>query len=173
MTLLAIASIAAMTACQSTRENNNVSQENIVVQQPQKNLSMAMPNAIIYKTKADYSNLVPIMMDDTKTSVVSYPDPVDVKSVKKPTLLENGFLLDNFGIGKNVVYTDYTFEEYAALEKVPELDEIMQHIIDKEPLVAYYVSTPEFKQTPQYRTAETINKDIINGLKGFEAVIKE
>ena len=96
-----------------------------------------------------------------------------MKTVKKPTLLENGFLLDNFGIGKNVVYTDYTFEEYAALEKVPELDEIMQHIIDKDPLVAYYVSTPEFKQTPQYRTAEAINKDILNGLKGFEAEINE
>lgn len=173
LSILAVASVVALTACQSTREKNETAPKEVVTETKVEMQSMAMPNVVIYKTKADYSNLVPLMMNDDKTQVVSYPDPTDVKERKRPTQLDGGYLLDNFGIGKNVVYTDYTYEQYAALESVPELETLIAHIIERAPLVAYYVSTPEYKKTPDYRTPATVNKAIANDMEGFNAIVKE
>lgn len=37
------------------------------------------PQALIYKTKKDYTNLVPVLLSDDKTEIVSYPNPRDSK----------------------------------------------------------------------------------------------
>ena len=34
----------------------------------------------IYKTRKDYSRLVPVLMDETRTRIVSYPAPTDLKT---------------------------------------------------------------------------------------------
>ena len=172
MTIVAIATLATMTACQSSKETNKsenteTTESVTTVNAP---IAMAMPRIVIYKTTADYSNLVPIAMDDSKTQIVSFPDPTDVKSNKRPTQLENGYMLDNFGIGKNVVYTDYTFEQYAALESVPELETFMEHIADRNPLVEYYVSGADYPRTGEARTIEALNNVIANGMNGFNKI---
>ena len=97
------------------------------------NHAMVSPKAIVYRTSGNYINNVPVILDETKTSLVSYPDPVDVRNNPKPTELIKGYLLDNRGIGVNVAFTSYTYEEYAAMESVPSQEEIMAHIIDKDP----------------------------------------
>lgn len=172
--IVAVAGVASMTACQSNKENTKsetTTTQTTTTQTPLErtidNSAMAMPPIRIYKTKADYSNLVPITMNDDKTQIVSYPDPADVYDSKRPTQLNDGYLLDNFGIGKNVVYTDYTFEQYAALESVPELETLMQHIIDRNPLTELYVSDKEYPRTANGRSAEALNAVIDNGMKGF------
>ena len=78
-------------------------------------------------------------MDAAKKNIVSYPDPLDVMN-SRPYMLENGYWLDNRGINENVVFTDYTYMEYAQLQQVPDVEELKKHIIDYYPLLEMYVS---------------------------------
>lgn len=99
--------------------------------------AVSSPVVYIYKMKKDYSRLVPVMMDETRIRIVSYPAPGDVKTGGKlayPTRLEGGWWLDNRGIGPNVAFLSYTYEEYSQLEESPTMDELMAHIVDKYPL---------------------------------------
>lgn len=96
---------------------------------------------IIYKTKADYNNNVPIIMNDDKTAIIAYPAPEDLKGAEgmaSPTLLDDGYLLDNRGITKNSVFTSYSYEVYAALESAPLLAELELSIIEKDPFLEIY-----------------------------------
>ncbi len=96
--------------------------------------------AIIYKTKADYYDKVPIILSNDKKSVVSYPAPTDLYFRGKlayPTKLKNGFLLDNRGITQNVAFTKYTYSEYAKLTKAPTEKELLESIIDYSPLLEW------------------------------------
>ena len=56
-----------------------------------------------------------------------------------PTRLANGWLLDNRGISRNVAFLSYTYEEYAALPSTPRASELMDKIIDNDPLTDYRV----------------------------------
>ncbi len=97
----------------------------------------AGPQAVVYQTTKDYANLVPVIMDSEKKKIVSYPAPTDVfyrGVLAKPTALKNGYLLDNRGINENVVFLNYTYEEYSHLPEAPSLDEMLFRIVDKYPL---------------------------------------
>jgi hypothetical protein len=103
--------------------------------------SVASAPCIIYKTKADYSHNVPVILNDKRTGISSYPGRKDIyikDELAYPTLLADGFLLDNRGIGPNVAFLDYTYEEYSKLEKTPSVDELMKHILDQDPLTVMY-----------------------------------
>ena len=96
------------------------------------------PHALVYKTKRDYNNQVPILLSDDKKVIVSYPHPSDLKTGGKlalPTLLEKNYLLDNRGIGKNIAFLKLTFEEYSKLPSAPSIDELYELIIDQDPLL--------------------------------------
>jgi hypothetical protein len=95
------------------------------------------PPALVYKTSADYNNLVPILLSDDKTEIVSYPHPKDIRvgsGYPLPTLLNNGYLLDNRGINKNVAFLKLTYEEYSKITEPPTLKEMYELIVDKNPL---------------------------------------
>lgn len=95
------------------------------------------PHMLVYKTKADYNNLVPVILSSDKSEIVSYPHPNDIKSGNEfqvPVLLHNGYLLDNRGIGENVAFLRLTYKEYSDLKEVPSLNELFGLIIDKDPL---------------------------------------
>ena len=65
------------------------------------------PPVLVYKTKANYNNLVPVILSDGKTEIVSYPHPKDLIKGSRfplPFILNDGYLLDNRGIGKNVAF---------------------------------------------------------------------
>lgn len=97
----------------------------------------ALPHAIIYKTTTDYTNNVPVNLSEDKTKIVSYPHPNDVfmgENLALPTQLHNGYLLDNRGIGRNVAFLKYTYEEYSQLKDVPTILDLQENIIDKDPL---------------------------------------
>jgi hypothetical protein len=99
----------------------------------------AGPPTFVYKTKGDYKNLVPVILSDDKTSIVSYPHPSDLKTangISTPTELSKGYLLDNRGVGKNVAFVNITYEDYAKLESAPSLDQLFTKIIDKDPIVS-------------------------------------
>jgi hypothetical protein len=96
------------------------------------------PPALVYKTRADYDKLVPVIMNDAKTVIVSYPHPNDVKNSQGyllPVQLKKGYLLDKKGIGKNVAFLNITYEEYAKLSEPPSMEQLEKLIVDKDPLV--------------------------------------
>ncbi|MCD6062523.1 MAG: hypothetical protein K0R82_434 [Flavipsychrobacter sp.] len=101
----------------------------------------AQPAVVVYKTKANYNNLVPVILSDDKSGIVSYPAPADLRTstgYATPTVLHNGYLLDNRGVGKNTGFLKLTYEEYAAMESAPSLAEMYAMIVDKDPLTELY-----------------------------------
>ena len=97
----------------------------------------ATASALVYKTRADYFNRVPVLMNAEKDRIISYPDPTDLvygKVLALPTRLKNGYLLDNRGIGTNVAFLTYSYESYSALPKAPALNQLMDSLLDKNPL---------------------------------------
>ncbi len=98
---------------------------------------MPGPQAIVYKTTDDYYYHVPVLINEAHTEILSYPAPQDVyigNTPAYPTRLNNGYLLDNRGIGRNVAFLTYTYEEYHQLDKTPSMNELMEHILNKYPL---------------------------------------
>ncbi len=96
---------------------------------------------IIYKTRADYSQLVPVLLTPEKDRIVSYPAPGDLKNADGfmyPVALRDSFFFDQRGIGPNVAFTSFTYEQYYRLEHAPSLDELDSCLIDRDPLVAMY-----------------------------------
>jgi hypothetical protein len=99
------------------------------------------PKCIVYKTKMDYSLLVPVILSKERTSIVSYPDISDIRTKDGftiPTPLAGGYLLDNRGIGPGVAFLSYTYESYWALQRTPPAAELLGKIIDRDPLVEMY-----------------------------------
>ncbi|MEI6753129.1 MAG: hypothetical protein WCK78_08165 [Paludibacter sp.] len=108
----------------------------------------AEAQVIVYKTIKDYSQFVPVTMNEERTRIVSYPAPSDLFVNGKPTLptsLKNGYLLDNRGINKNVVFLNYTYETYGKMNEAPSLEEMLKNIKDKFPLVELIYCGPQNK----------------------------
>ena len=101
------------------------------------------PNLLIYKTRVDYSNNVPVILSANKIQIVMYPAPEDlVKSGKlqKPIALHNGYWLDRRGINKNAAFLKLTYEEYSNLKQTIPVTELLKQIPDKDPLLEIYDS---------------------------------
>jgi hypothetical protein len=101
------------------------------------NANISGPPALVYKTRADYDKLVPVIMNDAKTVIVSYPHPNDLKNSQGymlPVQLKKGYLLDKKGIGKNVAFLNMTYEEFAKLSEPPSMEQLEKMILDRDPL---------------------------------------
>ena len=101
----------------------------------------AGPPAIIYKTRGDYYDKVPVTLSEDKTKVVSYPGVKDVffkGELAYPTRLNDGFLLDNRGVDVNTAFLSLTYEEYRKLDETPTKEELYGMILDKDPLTEIY-----------------------------------
>ncbi len=122
---------------------------------------------IVYKTKRDYYNRVPIILSEDKKSVISYPAPTDIYYRGKlayPTKLKNGYLLDNRGISKNVAFTKYTYEQYSKLKKAPTENQLLESIIDKDPLIDFVNlgSRADFQEDEVGKINQIIDADFKN-----------
>lgn len=99
------------------------------------------PPTILYKMKKDYSQYVPVMLSNDRTMIVNYPAIEDVGlngNYPLPTLLKNGYYLDNRGIGSNVAFTKYNYQEYSKLVATPSVKDLLTSIIDKDPIIEMY-----------------------------------
>lgn len=113
-------------------------------------VAVPSPPCIVYKTRSDYSQQVPVILSADRKTVVSYPDIKDVYVQGKlayPTQLEGGYLLDNRGIGPQVAFLTYTYEEYSKLDHTPTADILFGKILDKKPLREMYDCGPRSKFT--------------------------
>jgi hypothetical protein len=128
--------------------------------------------AVVYKTKADYSKYVTVTLNAGKSAIVAYPAPKDVfynGKIAYPTHLANGYWLDNRGITANSVFISITYDDYAKLSEAPKLKDMMDLIIDKDPFTEIYNLGDRQKYTDE---VNQINNIIKKGeLKKF-AVIK-
>lgn len=124
---------------QNTQKQNTTKQSTSTMKSPKgSGLHITGSAVIVYKTRNNYNDLVPVGLSDDKTKIVSYPDPKDVQSQPKPTALDNGYLLDHRGIGKNVAFLKITYEAYAQLPQAPPMDSLQKWILDKNPLLEIY-----------------------------------
>lgn len=139
---MAILFTTFMVSCK-TSEKTNIQEKPIPVLEKNNKITdltgsqISSPRVFVYKMKKDYSNNVPVIMDAGHTKIVSYPAPADLKrgnGYATPTKLKDGFWLDNKGIGPNVAFLSYTYEEYSNLKQAPTMEELMNSIIDKNPL---------------------------------------
>ncbi len=175
---LACASLLLLGACHSQKKTvqesqnaDNAEPAMIWGRTEPANAMMQQP-VIVYKTKADYNNLVPVTLDETHTRIVSYPHPADLKhslsGYTTPTELNNGYLLDNRGVGKNTAFLNYTYEEYAALPDAPSMEEMMARIVDKNPFIELWNcgSAGEYKE----RVTE-LNRLIDKGFPNCKLII--
>ena len=132
--------------------------------------SEALPQAIVYKTNHDYSDLVPVIMNPEKTQIVTYPAPSDLfykGKLAKPTALKNGYWLDNRGINERVVFLKYTYETYSQLKEAPGLSEMMLNIAEKNPLTELIICGERNKFN---NPVSDLNSLIDNGFPGCKRV---
>ncbi len=134
--IFAAIGVLIVVSCKSSDKSNKEQENTTTIKQAE-----ASPPVIIYKTKKDYYENVPLVLTDDGKEITSYPSPRDIYYKGKlayPDRLSDDFLLDNRGIDKNVAFLDYTYEEYAKLETTPSVGILKKHIIDKDPIVAMY-----------------------------------
>ncbi|MBD3209228.1 hypothetical protein GF367_02310, partial [Candidatus Woesearchaeota archaeon] len=104
-------------------------------------VNAALPPTTVYKTKANYNDLVPIGLSEDNSRIMSYPGPGDVYYNGKlayPTELSQGYLLDNRGVGPNSAFLDITYEEYSQLDEIPSHEEFFDMIKDYNPFLEMY-----------------------------------
>jgi hypothetical protein len=99
------------------------------------------PPVIIYKTKEDYSDKVPVTLSDDKSKIISYPDARDLIRNGKLTLpveLHDGFLLDKRGIDQNVAFLAISYGTFTRAMRVYTVDQLFEMILDNDPLTEMY-----------------------------------
>ena len=139
--LLFILSALILNACCIVKKNSTTMKETETNKDKVVLNFKAGPPTIIYKTKKDYNQFVPVILSEDKSKIVSYPHPKDVfykGELAYPTKLKSGYLLDNRGINSNVAFLNITYEDYSKLEKAPLPDELFLMISDKDPLIEIY-----------------------------------
>jgi len=118
----------------SCKSNKEISKEtNRMIKSP----ASTAEQAVVYKTTIDLMDYVPVIMNESRTKIISYPAPTDLfyeGKLSKPAILRNGYLLDNRGITENVVFLNYTYEAYSNLKTAPPFNEMLRNIKDKYPL---------------------------------------
>ena len=126
-------------ACETVKNSNkpvSTTSQSVNTQESQ-TLDFSVLSTLVYKTKNDYFNNVPVILSEDKTMIVSYPAPSDVYYNGKlayPKRLDDNYLLDNRGINQNVAFLKLTYDEYSKLSKAPSIKEMYEMIIDKDPI---------------------------------------
>ncbi|MFB6342838.1 hypothetical protein ACE1ET_14015 [Saccharicrinis sp. FJH62] len=157
VTLIIVLSIV-VAACKTDKRSNQI-------------MNVPVP-LVVYKTKADYSKYVPVLLNDSKDRIISYPAPGDLTfdgDPALPTQLKNGYLLDNMGIGPNTAFTTYTYEEYSAFDHAPSTQELLNHIIDSDPFSELWLCGTR----NNFNTTQDINELILKGFKHSKNLLKE
>lgn len=127
---------------------------------------------VIYATRADYSNLVPVTLDDAKQQIIAYPSRSDLRygdnEYSTPIALENGLLYDRRGISSNTAFLKITYSDYCSLPSDPSPVTLFEQIIDSDPLIFLAICNREYLQD----TSITAIKEYIKkGLPGANIII--
>lgn len=115
-------------SCESTKDMSHIDFEGIPT--------------VIYQMKKDYSALVPIILNEEKTKVVSYPAPKDMfhpnGELRVQQKLSNDFYLDQIGLTINSAFISYTIEDYSRMMIPPSTDSLFKLVIADDPFKKMY-----------------------------------
>lgn len=96
---------------------------------------------IIYKTKYNYYNFVPVTMNKDKTEIMSYPAKEDLvldSMFTLPIPLEGGYMLDKRGINSQTAFLNMPYLEYYQMKEIPRVDSLFTMIKDADPFEEIY-----------------------------------
>jgi hypothetical protein len=162
--IISLITLAIMQQCTSAKKNPNTAtfkpEVNTEMHEP---VFRPGPQIILYKTRADYSNLVAVTLNEDGTSISSYPAPQDFKDMQnqgKPVKLENGYLWDQRGIGPKTAFLTITVDEYSKLTKVHSIEKMLGMIKDAKPFTEMWDCGVKTSKT----TEAALNSFIINGM---------
>lgn len=161
---LIIASVACLSACCGKKETAQATTGS------GSGSAAATPYTLVYRTRADHQNHVPVLLSADRSRIISYPHPKDLRTgggYPVPTPLGKGYLLDNRGIGMDVAYLSMTYEEYAAMEQAPSLEKLDALIIDRDPLeeLCECPRRSEFKDVTKELAAWVENDELMKHCK--------
>jgi len=106
----------------------------------QTSFAVSEPSHPIYKTRADYFNLVPVSLSEDKTKVISYPWPGDIfyqGQLAYPKKLNKDYLMDNRGIWVDTAFLNINYEDYSQT-RTPSPKDLLGIIKDKSPFIEFY-----------------------------------
>lgn len=92
---------------------------------------------MVYRTKQDLHDKVPVGLSEDRQHILSYPQPKDLLldgKLRLPTKLAKNHWLDNKGVSLNTGFLRMTYAEYAALQEAPPLAEMEAMLMDRDPL---------------------------------------
>jgi hypothetical protein len=96
---------------------------------------------MVYKTKGDYYNLVPVQLTEDKTGIVSYPAVSDLRrggEFTYPIKLADGYLLDRRGIGPNTAFLELSYESFFEIGGAPPTSDLKGLVHDDDPFLELY-----------------------------------
>ena len=132
----------AFTSCSpKTVINDSQKKENKQKEKTGATVVQVYPPLIIYKTKNDYSDKVPVILSEEKSKITSYPAASDLirnGELTLPVELHDGFLLDKRGIDQNVAFLDISYGMFTKAMRVYTVQQLYDMIIDKDPLMEMY-----------------------------------
>lgn len=126
-------------------------------------MGLSSPPAIVYKTKEDYSQLVPVILSADKKKIVSFPAQSDIRindNFPYPDALEDGYWLDNRGISQHAAFLKFSYEDYYNMDNIPTAERLMNYIVDDDPFIEMF----EVGRRGQFKNlVEDINQMIREG----------
>lgn len=134
-------------------------------------IAAALAPIIIYKTRRDYRELVPIQLSADGSTVVSYPSRYDLGepgAFSTPLLLDAGYLVDRRGVGPHTAFLKLTYDEYYALPNDPSITELLGWVIDREPFTFLAVCDRSYFTT---KSKEEFERYIAEGMPGANVLI--
>ena len=150
MLICSVIALATSCSCQKNGPSGSGTADKTTTVEDGSTMAETGPAVLVYSTTTDHDDHVPVMLSNDSKTIVSYPDPADLRTSNgppKPTDLGNGYRMDNRGIGPNVAFLSMGYTEYAALEKAPSTAELMALIVDRDPLKELYHCGPRTKYT--------------------------
>jgi hypothetical protein len=118
---------------------------------------------VVYKTKKNYNRQVAVTLNTDKSTVISYPDPSDIRSFRPyPIQLRSKYLLDQRGIDSNVAFLKLSYRQYSKLKVAPEPNFILSNLIlDNNPILEFHIIE---KYPPNSDVKQLLNQRIVNGV---------
>ena len=128
----------------TSQENQNLvpppaSKKNGAPVAPQQNITALNP-IVVYKTVADYHNLVSVVLSSDKTKIVAYPGPSDAGH-EYPTVLHNGYFIGSMpGEGSpNGAFLNLDITKYSQMPEYSlTTDQLYNLVLDKNPFSEIY-----------------------------------
>ncbi len=147
--------------CCSLEESKTSSENKIQKQQH----FLTKKGAVIYKTKADYSQKVPVSLNRSGTNIAGFPSPYDLGEIR-PLKLDKGYFYYANGINSKTAFLDINYDDYKQLKEKLNLD-YLETLLIKEQVFTEMYFCPNIPANP---TKEALNKKIHSDFKDCKKI---